>query len=122
MVYHNHLHSFSALTDYDSGQLLAVAWSNGSVSLYATETSKTVHQVEVISPDSADKITCLGWASNSTLKSTESAKVNDSPSSWKDLLEDHDDLTILDLPRDLSLIDIESSLPKLSAIPSGDAS
>jgi anaphase-promoting complex subunit 4 len=39
--------------------------------------------------------------------------------SWKDFVDDIETSHILDLPRDLSLIDIESSMPKLSALPAG---
>lgn len=43
------------------------------------------------------------------------------PVSWTDLIDDPDQKSDLDLPRDLALLDIEPSLPKLSSIPSGSS-
>jgi anaphase-promoting complex subunit 4 len=102
-----------------------VAWSDGIVRLVGAESSKTVHQI-AIGPHGATGITCLGWVSNSTGKrNTEFGPIKDR-SSWQNLFEETLDGTgdgdTLDLPRDLTLIDIESSLPKLSVLPAGSTS
>lgn len=62
----------------------------------------------------------MGWASNRICKHLGSAKPNKGLEPWEALLKDSnalsDSRSSLDLPRDLSLIDIETSLPKLSVL------
>lgn len=64
----------------------------------------------------------MGWGANFTGK-TSSLKDG---SSWGDLLESDfrisETKSPLDLPRDLSMIDIERSLPKLSLLQAGGSS
>ena len=105
--------------------MLAIAWSDGVVRLVGAESNKNVHQIVIGAQESAS-ITCLSWVSNSTCKkSTRSGALKDGPT-WKDILEGRMDKrengNTLNLPRDLSLIDIESSMPKLSALPTGGTS
>jgi anaphase-promoting complex subunit 4 len=102
-----------------------VAWSDGVVRLVGAESSKNVHQI-AIGPHGATGITCLGWASNFTGKrSTGVGPVKDG-SSWQNVFEEAfggaGDRDTLDLPRDLTLIDIEPSLPKLSILLAGSTS
>jgi anaphase-promoting complex subunit 4 len=90
------------------------------VRLVGAESSKIVHQFNT--GDEVSGVTCMGWAANSTnTSSSESSRK--SPESWEAFLaEDRilsDDAASLDLPRDLSLIDIETSLPKLSVLAAG---
>ncbi|CAG8955064.1 hypothetical protein HYFRA_00007078 [Hymenoscyphus fraxineus] len=104
-----------------NGQLLAVAWSDGTVRLVGAESSKIVHQFST--GEGVSGITCMGWGSNLTSKTS---SLKESSSSWSDLL-DSDTLvsetkSVLDLPRDLSMIDIERSLPKLSLLAAGGSS
>lgn len=102
-----------------------MGWSDGVVRLVGAESSKNVHQI-AIGPHGATGITCLGWASSFTGKrSTGVGPVKDG-SSWQNIFEEALDgageREIVDLPRDLTLIDIESSLPKLSVLPAGSTS
>lgn len=102
-----------------------MAWSDGIVRLVGPESSKTVHQIAT-GPHGATGITCLGWISNSTGKrSTELGSVKDG-SFWQKIFEETLNGAAagdtLDLPRDLTLINIESSLPKLSVLPAGSTS
>ena len=55
----------------------------------------------------------MGWGRNVTAKTS-------SGSSWNEVLESGSDP--LDLPKDLAMIDIERSLPKLSILPAGGTS
>lgn len=107
------------------GQMLAIGWSDGVVRLVGAESSKNVHQIAVGAQDSTS-ITCLGWVSNSTGKRRAGSEMVKDGSSWRDVLEgrlnEPEDRGSLDLPRDISLIDIESSMPKLSALPTGGTS
>jgi anaphase-promoting complex subunit 4 len=105
--------------------MLAIGWSDGVVRLVGAESSKNVHQIAIGAQESAS-ITCLGWVSNSTGKKKAGSGMVKDGSSWKDILEgrldEQEGGSSLDLPRDLSLIDIESSMPKLSALPTGGTS
>ncbi len=110
---------------FSVGQLLAVAWNDGIVRLVGAESSKTIHQISTVT-QRATGITCLGWASNFTVKRTVGAGQGKGGRLWSELIEEKLDeqegRASLDLPRDLSLIDIESSLPKLSVLPAGSTS
>ncbi|KAG9233604.1 anaphase-promoting complex, cyclosome, subunit 4-domain-containing protein [Amylocarpus encephaloides] len=104
-----------------NGQMLAVAWSDGSVHLIGSESAKIVHQFST--GEAVSGITCMGWGSNATNKSSSSTKRN---ASWEEVLNSSglqdDEKFSLDLPRDLSMIDIEISLPKLSLLAAGGSS
>ncbi|KAK0124380.1 hypothetical protein ONS95_009343 [Cadophora gregata] len=100
-----------------NGQLLAIAWSDGSVRLVSAESSKIVLQFSA--GDQVGGITCMGWATNTIHRSSlSSSKKN--VESWASFLaadgDFFDEKAPLDLPQDLSLIDIEISLPKLSVL------
>jgi anaphase-promoting complex subunit 4 len=105
------------------GQLLAIAWSDGSVRLVGAESSKIVHQ---FSMGEVSGITCMGWGTNLISRKPNSVSSRKAPGSWEDFLGDQsvasEDKAPLDLPRDLTLIDIETSLPKLSVLAAGGTS
>lgn len=102
-----------------------MAWSDGIVRLVGAESSKTVHQIAT-GPHGATGITCLGWVSISTgTRRTELGPSKDRSSLqslFEERLDGAEDQDTLDLPRDLTLIDIESSLSKLSILPAGSTS
>ena len=68
----------------------------------------------------------MGWASNLTSRKSNEVGSKRGPESWEHLLEEGDTFpenkVPLDLPRDLTLIDIETSLPKLSVLAAGGSS
>jgi anaphase-promoting complex subunit 4 len=70
--------------------------------------------------DMVSGVTWLGWATNLTNKSSSSVSAGKGFGSWGSFLTADgilsEEKTPLDLPRDLSLIDIETSLPKLSVL------
>ena len=101
------------------GQLLAIAWSDGSVRLVGAESSKIVHQFTT--GDQVSGVTCMGWASNLMRKTANSVGPQKRAASWEEIFEQDaaSNKSSLDLPQDLSLIDIETSLPKLSVLHSG---
>jgi len=101
------------------GKLLAIAWSDGSVRLVGAESSKIVHQFTT--GDQVSGITCMGWSSNLMRKTANAVSSQERAESWEELLKQDaaSNKSSLDLPQDLSLIDIETSLPKLSVLPSG---
>ncbi|KAE9379056.1 hypothetical protein N431DRAFT_363885 [Stipitochalara longipes BDJ] len=107
-----------------NGQLLAIAWSDGSVRLVGAESSKIVHQFTA--GDMASGVTCMDWVTNLTNKSASSISGGKDLGSWDTFLMGDgilsDEKSPLDLPRDLSLIDIETSLPKLSVLAAAGSS
>ncbi|KAH8589995.1 anaphase-promoting complex, cyclosome, subunit 4-domain-containing protein [Bisporella sp. PMI_857] len=109
----------------NAGQLLAIAWSDGSVRLVGADSSKTVHQFTT--GDSVTGVTCMGWTSNYTSRKSSLLRRKKGVTSWEDIFRRDDSLSMdnvgdLDLPRDLSLIDIEISLPKLSILAASGSS
>ena len=64
----------------------------------------------------------MGWASNLTSRKRSEVGSKNGRGSWGTLLEGSvlsEMQGSLDLPRDLALIDIETSLPKLSVLAAG---
>ncbi|KAJ5948177.1 Anaphase-promoting complex subunit 4 [Penicillium verhagenii] len=118
------------------GRFLAVACGDGTLRIMSAYSGKVVHhyavyknaQEEYSNPDAkpvSPKVTCLGWGVNFT----------DSKAAQKHLLESAGQIGVedllapgvhpskaaallkADLPRELALLDIENSLPKLSTLP-----
>ncbi|KAJ5764981.1 hypothetical protein N7520_004540 [Penicillium odoratum] len=119
-----------------NGRLLAVACGDGTLRIISAYSGKTVHhfpvhRAEVSSPDApvSPKVTCLGWGVNFTDSNAAQKRLLDSAGqvSVEDLLAPgiHPSkaaaMLKADLPRELALIDIESSLPKLSTLPATGA-
>ncbi|KAJ2994342.1 hypothetical protein NUW58_g1579 [Xylaria curta] len=106
------------------GQFLAVGWSDGIVRLMGLESNKAVHQMAICAAGKS-KITSIGWAQNLAGKRAASA---DQPSigTWKQLASQGLDLSnknaAADLPRELTFLEIETALPKLSPLPASGGS
>lgn len=121
------------------GRLLAVACGDGTVRIISAYSGKTIHhyptyQAQHEDPSSPDqkptpKVTCLGWGVNFTDSKAAQRHLTDSAGqiSIEDLLTPgiHPSkaaaLLKADLPRELALLDIESSLPRLSTLPATGA-
>ncbi|RKF57000.1 Anaphase-promoting complex subunit 4 [Golovinomyces cichoracearum] len=106
-----------------NGRLFATAWSDGSIQLISPESSKIVYQF----PNDGyhvSGVTCMGWSSNQII-SAASSHLN-LPRHIEKYFQNDEYLgqasDLPDLPRELSLISIETSLPKLSTLPSGGES
>ena len=107
---------------------MASAWSDGTLRLLDPESNKVAHQILVSEGgDEAPEITCLAWTTNST--ALPDAKGADAGKTvWQQMLAEEKlelakllkkDEAPLDLPRDIALLDLEPSLPKISTLPSG---
>lgn len=87
------------------------------------ESTKIVHQFKAAGESG---INHLAWASSLTRTTSNTPARVKGIQSWNELLaqdnSDSGDNYTLDLPRDLSQIDIETSLPKLSVLASGGTS
>lgn len=116
-----------------------MACGDGSLRILSAYSGKTVHHYpayqkpseDISSPDQppAPKVTCLGWGINFTDSKAVQKNLQDSAGqiSVDDLLKPGvrpskaAALLKADLPRELALLDIESSLPKLSILPATGA-
>ncbi|KAJ5488290.1 Anaphase-promoting complex subunit 4 [Penicillium expansum] len=117
-----------------NGRLLAVACGDGSLRIISSYTGKTVHHYQTYqqkeehsnpTENPAPKATCIGWGVNFTDSKAAQRHLHESAGqvSIDDLLAPgvypSKAAIVLkaDLPRELALLDIESSLPKLSTLP-----
>ncbi|KAJ5359271.1 uncharacterized protein N7496_011684 [Penicillium cataractarum] len=128
-----------ALAWKGNGRLLAVACGDGSVRIISAYSGKTVHHYQafeekkeepaVTDQNPSPKVTCLGWGMNFTDSKAAQKHLQGAAGqiSVEDLLtpgiHPSKAAAILkaDLPRELALLDIESSLPKLSTLPATGA-
>ena len=110
--------------DHSLGHILAVACTDNNIRLISAFSGKTVHQLLTLPQSSGTDMTCLGWAVNFTNSTAAQRQLNDAGNnvSLDDLLGLNFEIPALlkskaNLPRELTLIDIETSLPKLSTLP-----
>lgn len=117
---------------------MAVACGDGSIRIISAYSGKTVHHYAAYegprddastSGQKSPKVTCLGWGVNFTDSKAAERHLHESAGqiSIEDLLTPgvHSSKAVAllkaDLPRELSMLDIESSLPKLSTLPATGA-
>ncbi|MCJ1402966.1 hypothetical protein MMC11_006188 [Xylographa trunciseda] len=108
-----------------NGQILAISYSDSSVSLISAQTGKSVHQLQY-REHSQSKISCLGWGLNYTDADETRARLDnlridinldDVLNTGSQSFDAERPLDPLDLPNDLAFLDIEDVLPKLSILP-----
>ena len=111
------------------GRLLAVACADNTIRIISAYSGKTVHHYPAYEAQSDGdrpvRVTCLGWGVNFTDSNVAQQQLKEAAGqiSVEDLLSSdvHPSkaaaLLKVDLPRELALLDIESSLPKLSTLP-----
>lgn len=124
--------------DISTGRFLAVACGDGTVRIISAYSGKTVHHYpayegqkdDAPTPDQkSPKVASLGWGVNFTDSKAAQRHMHESAGqiTVEDLLTPsvHSSKTVAvlkaDLPRELSMLDIESSLPKLSTLPATGA-
>ncbi|KAJ3942400.1 uncharacterized protein N0V96_007898 [Colletotrichum fioriniae] len=106
-------------------QFLAVGWSDGYVRLMGLENNKAAHHIRVCGDDTAaPNITHIGWSRNTVGRSQKNAR--QSPAQpWQKLMSEELNLpgspAPLDLPRELTFLEVDSALPKISPLPSSSA-
>lgn len=107
-------------TDDDAGQALAVGWSDGVVRLVGLENSKAVHNIHVADGGSAD-VLYIAWARNWTGQTRTRSRSKRPRGAAHHLLPATTDLDdrsdVLDLPHELTFLEIDTALPKLSPLP-----
>jgi anaphase-promoting complex subunit 4 len=99
-----------------------VGWSDGFVRLMGLETNKAAHHIRVCeSPDV--KITHIGWAISSIIDKS----LNVASKAIKTGLAKEegglglDGEDVIDLPRELASLEVDTTLPKISPLPSSSA-
>lgn len=116
-----------------TGHLLAIATGDDTIRVISSYSGKVVHHYPARQQEDgrsegptkeSPKITCLGWGVNFTDYSFTQRQLKGISShlSLEKLLSQETDPTKanvlkVDLPRELAMLDIESSLPKLSTLP-----
>ncbi|KAI1818821.1 anaphase-promoting complex, cyclosome, subunit 4-domain-containing protein [Poronia punctata] len=110
------------------GQFLAVGWADGVVRLMGLESSKAVHQIKICDAGKC-RITSIGWAQNFPGKRPTASAASGSAShlgNWEQLASEGLGLTTskpdVDLPRELTFLEIETALPKISPLPASGGS
>lgn len=91
--------------------------------LMGLEASKAIHQITVCEAGKAN-ISCIGWTCNRAKKAPSGTAVN--AKSWERIgssgLDVIEKKTSLNLPRELTFLEVETSLPKLSPLPASGGS
>ncbi|KAK1987036.1 anaphase-promoting complex component Cut20/Apc4 [Colletotrichum cereale] len=107
------------------GQFLAVGWSDGYVRLMGLENNKAAHHIRVCGDDTTPpNITHIGWSRNTVGKpGSRYQKTSSRP--WQKLMSEELELPAghspLDFPRELTFLEVDSALPKISPLPSSSA-
>lgn len=122
------MHSIEAMLveiDPMTGQFLAVGWSDGYVRLMGLENNKAAHHIRVCGDDTTPpSITHIGWSRNIVGKQqTHFQETTSQP--WRKLLSEGLELpggaAPQDFPRELTFLEVDSALPKISPLPSSSA-
>ncbi|OAA58788.1 anaphase-promoting complex component Cut20/Apc4 [Cordyceps fumosorosea ARSEF 2679] len=108
-----------AVTWKPDGQFLAVGWSDGAVRIMGLENNKAVHQMHICNDDAA-KITHIGWTTSLINKKPG----KNAPKSGEKLLDElilDNGSGALDLPQELTFLEVDTALPKISPLPTASA-
>ena len=100
-----------------------MGWSDGVVRLMGLESNKAAHSIRI--PEAADAaITHVTW-SRSRLGRRKPVVPKQDGNPWQDVLARELKLDPegggADLPRELTFLEVDTALPKLSPLPSGSA-
>lgn len=102
------------------GQFLAVGWSDGFVRLMGLENNKAAHHLKV-GDTPGNKITHIGWASSSITDNGSDVVNRALGNSLGDGSAINGDSLPLDLPRELTFLEVDTALPKISPLPNSSA-
>jgi anaphase-promoting complex subunit 4 len=108
------------LLTYSSGQFLAVGWSDGFVRLMGLENNKAAHHLKV-GDTSGNKITHIGWANSSIADNSSNVVDQALENNLGDGLAPDGNSLPLDLPRELTFLEVDTALPKISPLPNSSA-
>ncbi|KAG8668845.1 hypothetical protein FPOAC2_08149 [Fusarium poae] len=109
-----------AVTWRSDGQFLAVGWSDGFVRLMGLENNKAAHHLKV-GDTSGNKITHIGWANSSIADNSSNVVDQALENNLGDGLAPDGNSLPLDLPRELTFLEVDTALPKISPLPNSSA-
>lgn len=99
---------------------MAVGWSDGVVRLMGLENNKAAHHIPVCE-QSQTRITHIGWASsNITNRASKPISSRLKESISEEWSHQGEELPV-DLPRELTFLEVDTALPRISPLPSGSA-
>lgn len=101
------------------GQYLAVGWSDGIVRLMGLENNKAAHHISVC-PDDNTRISHIGWASCNIANKSAGFPSRVKDGIVKELTASDDNMP-LNLPQELTFLEVDTALPKISPLPTGSA-
>lgn len=86
------------------------------------ENNKTAHHLDIC-PGTDSQITHVGWACNSIpgCSAPKTLGQQSSEASASSITIDMEERSLVSLPRELTFLEVETALPKLSPLPSGSA-
>ncbi|KAM0190912.1 hypothetical protein ACHAPI_009136 [Fusarium lateritium] len=102
------------------GQFLAVGWSDGFVRLMGLENNKAAHHIKV-GESSGNEITHIGWSSSRIADKSSNAVAQALKNNTEKDKSFNGDGLPLDLPRELTFLEVDTALPKISPLPSSSA-
>lgn len=102
------------------GQFLAVGWSDGFVRLMGLENNKVAHHIKV-GATPGNKITHIGWASSNIADKSSDLVNRALRNSSGDGFQLGGDSLPLDLPQELTFLEVDTALPKISPLPNSSA-
>ena len=112
-------HQNRSVTDAHTGRFLAAGWSDGVLRLVGFENARASHQI-IIAAKGESRFSYIAWSRNRISKRGKNATSSES-NSWATLLneevESPEENSVLDLPTDLTFIEVDTALPKLSPLP-----
>lgn len=96
-----------------------MGWTDGVVRLMGLENNKAAHHIQVCNP-SEGNIAYIGWASSRILDK-QSQSLHEQIQQGLEALSMDDGQKVVDLPRELTFLEVDTALPRLSPLPSGSA-
>ncbi|OAA44847.1 Quinoprotein amine dehydrogenase, beta chain-like protein [Metarhizium rileyi] len=103
------------------GRFLAVGWSDGVVRLMGLETNKAAHHIPVCEGGKATAISRIGWAScNVSSKAAGGPRIRADDGLSTDPTPPDGDLPP-NLPQELTFLEVDTALPKISPLPTSSA-
>jgi anaphase-promoting complex subunit 4 len=110
----------SPFAHHSIGQFLAAGWSDGVVRLIGLESSKAVHHIRLCEAKAAPvKINFIAWSRNVTRRQARrpvAPRTSPSTLDSQDIRLDERE-RLLDLPHELTFLEVETALPKISPLP-----
>ncbi|KAL7811159.1 anaphase-promoting complex, cyclosome, subunit 4 domain-containing protein [Trichoderma gracile] len=102
------------------GQFLALGWSDGVVRLMGLENNKAAHQIPVCDKAEAS-ITHIGWSTAIIATKADNAVSSKLADQVTEGWAEQGDKVPLDLPQELTFLEVETALPKISPLPMSSA-